>query len=121
MTLRFAPSGPPAPAQVPTVTPATVPDGAYLLDVREADEWKAGRIPGAHHIPLRDVPRRLAEVPTAGDVVVVCRVGGRSAHAAAYLLAQGWDNVLNLAGGLRAWQEAGRPLVAEAEAAPRVL
>ncbi|MEV4754061.1 rhodanese-like domain-containing protein [Micromonospora sp. NPDC049559] len=98
---------------VPSVTPPEVPDGAYLLDVREPDEWSAGHAPGAHHLPMMQLPARLAEVPNEGDVVVVCRSGGRSAQVVNYLIGNGWDNVRNLDGGMREWAAAGRKLVSE--------
>lgn len=99
------------PHQVPTVSVADVPTGAYLLDVREDDEWVAGHAPDAQHLPMQDVPVRMSEIPTDGDVVVACRMGGRSARVTAYLRSQGRDNVVNLEGGMQAWQAAGRPLV----------
>ena len=100
---------------------ADVPAGAYLLDVREDEEWVAGHPPGAHHLPMMQIPARLAEVPTTGEVVVACRVGARSAQVVAYLLGNGWDNVRNLDGGLVAWAGAGRPLVSEDGCAPEVV
>jgi rhodanese-related sulfurtransferase len=99
--------------EVPALHAGEVDDGAYLLDVREDDEWAAGHAPGAHHLPMMDVPTRMAEVPTDADVVVVCRAGGRSAQVVAYLVNNGWDNVRNLDGGMRSWEVAGRPLVSE--------
>ncbi|WP_203707899.1 rhodanese-like domain-containing protein [Asanoa iriomotensis] len=101
------------PQPVPWVSAQDVPDDAYLLDVREDDEWMAGHAPGAHHVPMMEVPARLADVPTDADVVVVCRMGGRSAQVVTYLSKQGWDNVRNLEGGMEAWQSAGRPMVSE--------
>ena len=98
---------------VPSVRTEDVPADAYLLDVREDDEWAAGHAPGAHHLPMMEVPARMAEVPADGDVVVVCRMGARSAQVTAYLVNQGWDNVRNLDGGMEAWQSAGRPMVSE--------
>ncbi len=98
---------------VPSVSPADVPDDAYLLDVREPDEWSAGHAPDAHHLPMMEVPARLAEIPTDRDVVVVCRSGGRSAQVVGYLLGNGWDNVHNLTGGMRQWAAAGRSLTSE--------
>ncbi|MDT4986422.1 MAG: hypothetical protein QOI74_516 [Micromonosporaceae bacterium] len=95
------------------VDPAQVPAGAYLLDVRESDEWAAGHAPQAHHVPMYDVPSRLDEIPADGDVVVVCRVGARSAQVVGYLLAAGRTNVANLDGGMLAWVRAGRPIVTE--------
>lgn len=94
---------------LPSVTPADVPDGAFLLDVREDDEWAAGRIPGSVHVPMSSIPERSPEVPKDRDVVVVCRMGARSAQVTAYLKQLGWTNVRNLDGGVQAWTEAGRP------------
>ena len=91
-----------------------------VLDVREDDEWTAGHIDGALHVPLMDLPQRLPEVPADAPVVVVCRVGSRSAQATAWLAQQGYD-VRNLDGGMVAWFAAGLPAVAEADAAPVVL
>ncbi|GAA0278655.1 rhodanese-like domain-containing protein [Cryptosporangium japonicum] len=112
---------PSIPADVPDVTPDSLGDDIYLLDVREQDEWDAGHAPHAHHIPMYEIPQRLAEVPTVGDVVVVCRVGGRSAQVAAYLAAQGWENVANLDGGMLAWERSGRAVVADTGLPARVL
>lgn len=92
---------------------ADVGPEAYLLDVREDDEWVAGHAPGAHHLPMMQVPARLAEVPRDGDVVVVCRAGHRSAQVVAYLTGNGWHNVRNLDGGMHDWVAARRPMVSE--------
>jgi rhodanese-related sulfurtransferase len=109
------------PHEIPSVTVDQVPDsGVYLLDVREDDEWAAGHAPNAVHVPMQDVPVRLAEIPADQAVVVTCRMGGRSAQVTAYLRAQGYDEVVNLVGGMQAWQSAGRPL-AGGDGAPRVL
>ncbi len=105
-------------SEVPTVRVADLPDDATLLDVREDDEWQAGHAPGALHIPLGQVPSRLAEVPD-GEVHVICRSGGRSGQAVAWLTRNGYD-VVNVAGGMQAWLEAGRPMVAESGAEPTV-
>ncbi|MQA24777.1 MAG: rhodanese-like domain-containing protein [Micromonosporaceae bacterium] len=96
---------------VPTVTIDEVSKGAHVLDVREPEEWSAGRAPDAQHVPMQEIPARLDEVPADGDVVVVCRMGGRSAQVVAYLQNLGRDNVTNLDGGMRAWAQAGRPVV----------
>jgi rhodanese-related sulfurtransferase len=106
---------------VPSVAPAEVAEGAHLLDVREPDEWAAGHAPDAQHLPMNDVPARLAEIPTDGDVVVVCRSGGRSGQVVAYLMGNGWDNVRNLTGGMRQWAAAGRPMVSEDGQPARVI
>ena len=106
---------------VPTVTPAEVEPGAYLLDVREPDEWTAGHAPGANHLPMMKVPARMAEVPTDGEVVVICRAGGRSGQVVSYLMQQGWDNLRNLEGGMQAWAAAGRDVVSENGQPARVI
>ncbi|HEX6870889.1 MAG TPA: rhodanese-like domain-containing protein [Micromonosporaceae bacterium] len=98
---------------LPEVSAHEVPDDAYLLDVRELDEWAVGHAPGATHLPMSHLPARLDQVPTDRDVVVVCRVGNRSAHVVAYLRAQGWDRVSNLAGGMMSWAAIGRPMVSD--------
>ena len=107
--------------RLPTVDAGQVDDDAYLLDVRENDEWTAGHQPGAHHVPMMEIPARVGEVPTDRDVIVVCRVGGRSAQVVAYLMQQGFGNVYNLDGGMFAWAAAGRPVVGEDGSAGHVL
>jgi rhodanese-related sulfurtransferase len=96
-----------------------VPDGAYLLDVREPAEWVAGHAPEATHVPLGQLVARLDEIPADAEVVVVCRSGGRSAQATAYLNQVG-RRAVNLDGGMQAWAAAGRPMVSETGAAPVV-
>jgi rhodanese-related sulfurtransferase len=103
------------------VSPAQVPAAAFLLDVREPDEWAAGHAPDAHHVPMMEVPARLAEVPADGDVVVVCRSGVRSAQVVSFLMGNGRDNVRNLDGGMHSWTAAGRELVSEDGQPARVL
>lgn len=108
---------------VPAVSVPEVPDGAVLLDVRENDEWAAGHAPGAVHVPMGQVLARLDEIAAAlteRPVYVMCRSGGRSARVTAFLVQSGWE-VVNVGGGMRAWAAAGRPMVAETSAAPRVL
>lgn len=103
-----------------------MPDGGVLLDVREHDEWAAGRAPHAVHIPMNEVPGRLDEVTAAaGDarVHVVCRSGGRSAQVAAYLNQAGYEAV-NVEGGMRDWANAGRVMTSESadpDEQPRVI
>ena len=109
--------------RVPTVTIDRVPDplppGLPVLDVREPVEWQHGHIEGAVHIPLGELPQRLAEVP-ADETLVVCKVGGRSAQAVAWLAQQGYAAV-NLDGGMLDWEAAGRPMVSETDQPPRVV
>ena len=89
-----------------------VEDGAFLLDVREPDEWIAGHAAAATHVPLGQIPARTAEVPPDVTVVVICRVGGRSQQAASYLRSNGFEAV-NLAGGMQAWAAAGLDVVTD--------
>ena len=98
---------------MPSVTASQIEPDAYLLDVREPDEWVAGHAPGAHHLPMMDIPVRMAEVPADSDVVVVCRSGVRSAQVVLYLIGHGWDNVRNLDGGMESWAATGRAVVSE--------
>lgn len=88
-----------------------VQDGAFLLDVREPNEWLAGHASAATHIPLGELHSRLGEVPE-GTTVVVCRSGQRSQRAAEFLRAKGID-ALNLAGGMRAWAADGLDVVTD--------
>jgi len=106
-------------SDTPRVPAAAVPADAVLVDVREQDEWDAGHAPDAVHIPMGELPDRLGELPE-GDVHVVCRSGGRSARASAWLQQNGVDAV-DVAGGMGAWLEAGRPLVSETGQDARVL
>lgn len=92
----------------------------HLLDVREQDEWDAGHIDGAQHIPLGELGARLAEVPRDRTVVAVCRSGSRSDRAAKGLRASGVA-AENLDGGVTAWTRAGLPLVAKSGGAGRVI
>ena len=108
---------------MPSVPADELPVGAVLLDVREPDEWAAGHISGAVHVPMNAVPSRLANAPDAlpadAPIVVVCKVGGRSAQVTAWLRSQGYD-ALNLDGGMLAWARAGRPMEADGGSPPRV-
>ena len=96
----------------PEEAAAAVESGAFLLDVREPDEWQAGHAPGAKHIPLGELSARIDEVPTDRRVVAICRVGGRSEKATIALNNAGLD-VVNLVGGMRAWAAAGQPVVTD--------
>lgn len=110
--------------EVPTIevaqVPDPLPDGVTVLDVREPEEWHHGHVEGALHVPLTQVPDRLEELPEDQQLLVVCKVGGRSAQATAFLREKGFEAV-NLAGGMLDWADAGRPMVAESGAAPTVV
>lgn len=98
----------PPPNSVPDVSPQALArelqgtNPPLLLDVRRADEFAAGHLPEALHIPLAELPKRLAEIPRDRELVCVCHLGQRSAHAAALLLSHGYP-ARNLAGGMDAW------------------
>ena len=96
-------------SQVPA---AQVPDGAFLLDVRERDEWVAGHVPGALHIPLGQLSARAGEVARDREVYVICRSGNRSAYAARARAGAGWQGH-NVADGMHGWQAAGRPMASD--------
>ena len=104
-----------------SATPSDVTGETFLLDVREDDEWVAGHIAGSTHIPMSGLLARVDEVPKDRDVVVVCKVGARSAQVTAYLRQQGWQRVANLDGGVVAWVGAGRDLVSETGAPPTIV
>jgi rhodanese-related sulfurtransferase len=103
-------------AEIPA---AGVPDDAWLLDVREDDEWAAGHVPGATHVPLGQLGARTAEVPQDHQIYVICRSGIRSARAAQALNGAGWQAV-NVAGGMQDWAAAGRPMMTDSGATPFV-
>lgn len=74
-----------------------------LLDVRELHEIQTASLPGALHMPMRDVPARAAELPRSQPVVVMCHHGGRSERVTAFLNMQGFEHAVNLDGGIDAW------------------
>ena len=74
-----------------------------LLDVREPEELEQAAIAGAHHIPMRQVPERLGELPRDKPIVVFCHAGGRSRRVAQFLVENGFEQVFNLDGGIDAW------------------
>ena len=83
--------------------------GAFILDVRQPEEWVAGHIPEATLIPLGELAARVDEVPNDREVVVVCRSGRRSAEARDILLGAGLGSVTSMAGGMIDWAAAGYP------------
>ena len=75
-------------------------------------ELDIARAPGAVHIPMGEVPDRLAELDRTRDVVVMCKAGGRSLQVARFLDAQGYPSVTNLTGGILAWHRDVDPTIA---------
>jgi rhodanese-related sulfurtransferase len=104
---RFAPD----PSQISVDQAAQAREqGAFMLDVREPDEWQDFHMPGATLIPLGDLPDRLSEVPTDREIVVVCRSGNRSQEGRDILLEAGFTNVSSMAGGMNEWRSQGLPV-----------
>jgi rhodanese-related sulfurtransferase len=85
--------------------------GAFILDVREPDEWNEAHISGATLVPLGELASRVNELPKDQEIVVVCRSGNRSAQARDLLVNEGFTQVTSMAGGLNQWKAAGYPTV----------
>jgi rhodanese-related sulfurtransferase len=85
---------------------------AAVVDVRDASEFAAGHLPEARNIPLGELDKRIGELEKfkSKSVVVVCKSGARASAAAAKLAKAGFTDVVNLDGGIAAWQKAGLPL-----------
>jgi rhodanese-related sulfurtransferase len=95
-------------------------DGAkapYVLDVRTADEYVSGHVPGAVNIPHDQLASRLAEVPKDRDVVLYCRSGRRAVLAAEVLADNGYARLEHLQGDITAWMDQGRPVEKPRDAA----
>jgi len=89
-----------------------IDEGAQLIDVRADHEWEAGRIAGATHIALPEIPQRTGEIDKDRTVVVYCRGGNRSSMATAALTEAGFDAV-KLSEGIVGWSEADKRLEPE--------
>lgn len=105
------------PGPIPTIDVAEAdrrlqedPDGPLLLDVREMNEFVEMRAPGAALLPTSTFMSRLADLPADRPLLVVCHMGSRSAAVAGYLLRAGRTDVVNVAGGMDAWERAGLPV-----------
>jgi rhodanese-related sulfurtransferase len=81
-----------------------------LVDVRELDEFREVRIEGAALVPMSAFADRHAELPKDRQLLVMCAAGSRSAAATSFLLRNGWSDVVNVEGGIIAWQRAGLPV-----------
>ena len=80
-------------------------DVLTIVDVREPNEYQINRIAGSQLIPLGDIPKRYVELDPTTEIVVHCKMGGRSAKAAEFLRSKGFTKVLNLTGGILDWIE----------------
>jgi rhodanese-related sulfurtransferase len=89
-----------------------IDQGAMLIDVRETEDWERARIPGAIHMNRGTLELDIEDQVPALDTPIICHCGGgsRSALAAESLQRMGYTNVKSLAGGLKAWKQAGLPL-----------
>ncbi|MCY9694214.1 rhodanese-like domain-containing protein [Paenibacillus alginolyticus] len=79
-------------------------ESLFIIDVREPNEWSAGHIAGAKHIPLGQLIERQHELDPKRETIVVCRSGNRSGLACELLTEKGF-NVVNMTGGLNAWTD----------------
>lgn len=86
------------------------PDRPLLVDVREASEFAEVRAPDAVLVPTSAFQQRAAELPTDRPLMIVCHVGGRSAAVTGFLARSGRTDVVNVAGGMEAWERAGLPV-----------
>jgi adenylyltransferase/sulfurtransferase len=92
------------PTEIDVVTAARLhAAGACLLDVREPGELATVAVAGARHIPMREIPARMGELPTDRQVLVLCHHGGRSGRVTRFLRANGFLHATNVAGGIDAW------------------
>ena len=82
----------------------------FVLDVRTAEEYSAGHVPGAINVPYDQVASHLAEIPKNKDVVLYCRSGRRVGLAAEVLRASGYTKLEHLQGDMPAWSKDGRPV-----------
>lgn len=96
-------------AEVAEVARAVEAGEGVLVDVREDVEWRQTRAAGAVHIPLMQLPGRLAELPRDAPIYLICATGNRSGRAAEFLGQNGFDRAINVRGGTVAWRKAGLP------------
>lgn len=87
---------------------AVVLDDTQFIDVREPTEVARGTLPGTINIPLGDLPEQFDELDKERRVVVMCQRGGRSTDAALMLTDAGFTDVVNLKGGMHAWDKANK-------------
>ena len=92
-------------------------NGLYLLDIRSDAEVVHGMLPRSSHLPMQLIPVRMSDFPKDKAVILYCRSGARSYHACIYLMQQGFDNVINLKGGIIDWARKGYEVVSYAERA----
>ena len=108
---RDVASGPGIADITPDAFLANPPAGALVLDVRSAEEYGSGHVPGAVNIPHTEIASRMSELPSdhGKPIVVYCERGGRAGIAGEALLAAGYTQVLHLAGDMSEWRAQQRP------------
>jgi rhodanese-related sulfurtransferase len=84
--------------------------GPILVDVREPNELADVRVHGAAHFPMSTFAARFNDLPKDRPLLLLCASGSRSAAATAFLIRNGWTDVVNVMGGIGAWQRAGLPV-----------
>jgi adenylyltransferase/sulfurtransferase len=88
------------------------PAGTMIIDVREPFELAICRLPDAEHIPMRQIPERVGELPRDRHLLILCHAGGRSLRVTEFLRARGLNSVTNIAGGISAWADEVDPSLA---------
>lgn len=106
-----------APSPIPSIDAAEAerrlredPDGPLLVDVREDHEFVDVRAPGAVHVPMSTFAARAGELPSDRPLMIVCHTGARSSAAAGFLIRSGRSDVVNVGGGMEAWERGGLPV-----------
>lgn len=103
-------SEPNYPLEVDVLTAAKeFKNGATLLDVREPVELSICKIEGSTDIPMGQIPARLDELPKDHCLLVLCHHGARSGQVMSFLRSQGFENAINISGGIDAWAHALEP------------
>ncbi|MCG7882075.1 MAG: sulfurtransferase [Candidatus Thiodiazotropha taylori] len=87
-------------------------DDFLLLDIRSAGEIAQGILPDAEHLPMHLIPLKISDLPKDKAIILYCHSGARSYHACAYLAQQGFQNAINLRGGILGWARSGFQLAA---------
>ena len=86
------------------------PDGPLLIDVREPHEFEGVRAPGAVLMPMSAFAARAGELPADRALMIVCHSGNRSSAVTGFLTRSGRSDVVNVAGGMEAWERGGLPV-----------
>jgi rhodanese-related sulfurtransferase len=108
-----------APLEAPSIAPSELSErrvsgtAPVVIDVRTAEEYAAGHVPGALNIPFDQVAQRISEIEAPHGVALYCMLGPRARMGESALLNAGYTSVLHLEGGLAAWQAAGLPVERE--------